>query len=90
MRISVATSHFEKDVRLLERRGKDMEKLTTVLSVLGSGKTLDPIHRDHRLVGSWTGCRECHLESDWLLIYKVEPNRIILVRTGSHADLFKL
>ena len=90
MRASVATRHFEKDVKLQQRRGKDIEKLKVVLSALEEGKTLDPIHRDHRLAGSWKGCRECHLESDWLLIYKIEGTEIIFERTGSHADLFKL
>lgn len=52
-------------------------------------KPLDPIHRDHKLIRKYKGRRECHIESDWLLIYKAEKNRIVFERTGSHADLFK-
>jgi len=52
-------------------------------------ETLDPIHREHKLIGDWKGRRECHIESDWLLIYKDDPDRIIFERTGTHADIFK-
>ncbi len=84
----VYTRQFEKDVRRMRRRGKEMEKLKLLLSCLVSGKLPDPLHRDHMLVGNWQGRRECHVEADWLLIYKPESERIVFERTGSHADLF--
>jgi len=90
MRVPVYSRQFERDVKRQQRRGKNLEKLKTILRTLLAGETLDAIHREHRLVGNWSGRRECHVESDWLLIYKVEANRIIFERTGSHADLFKL
>jgi len=55
---------------------------------LVAGEELDPIHRDHKLIGEFAGRRECHIESDWLLVYKVEAKTIIFERTGTHADLF--
>ena len=90
MRPPVFTRQFEKEVKLQQRRGKDIEKLKIVIRALAAEEMLDAIHRDHSLVGNWKGRRECHIESDWLLIYKIESNRIIFERTGSHADLFKL
>lgn len=56
---------------------------------LASGKALNPKHRDHNLVGKYNGRRECHIENDWLLIYKIEGDTIIFERTGTHSDLFK-
>ena len=68
---------FEKDVKRAKRRGKNLDKLKIVARTLLAGETLDPIHRDHRLIGNYVGRRECHIESDWLLIYKVEESRIV-------------
>ncbi|MBE0645841.1 MAG: type II toxin-antitoxin system YafQ family toxin [Bacteroidetes bacterium] len=84
----IYTRQFEKDIRRMRRRRKEMEKLKLLLSQLVDGKLPDPLHRDHLLIGNWQGRRECHVESDWLLIYKPESERIIFERTGSHADLF--
>lgn len=84
----VYTRQFEKDVKRAKKRGKDLEKFKAVAVVLLGEQALDPACRDHRLVGAWSGRRECHLESDWLLIYKVEPNQIVFERMGTHADLF--
>jgi mRNA interferase YafQ len=67
-----------------------MEKLKTLIRALAAGEMLGAIHRDHGLAGNWKGRRECHIESDWLLIYKLEGNEIVFERTGSHADLFNL
>jgi len=83
------TRQFEKDVKRCKRRDKDFEKFKIILHELVAGKQLDPIHRDHRLLGSYIGRRECHIESDWLLIYKIDEPRIIFERMGTHADLFK-
>jgi mRNA interferase YafQ len=84
----VYTRRFEKDVRRMARRGKNMDKLKILVRSLVSEEPVDPIHRDHKLVGNWAGRRECHVESDWLLIYKLDESRIVFERTGSHADLF--
>ncbi len=67
-----------------------MEKLKIIIRSLVVEEPLDAIHRDHKLIGNWKGRRECHIESDWLLIYKREERRIIFERTGTHSDLFRL
>jgi len=89
MYIPVYTRQFEKDVKLAKRRGKNLEKFKIIARTLLIGKPLDPIHREHHLIGNFAGRRECHIESDWLLIYKREPSRIIFERMGAHSDLFK-
>jgi len=85
----VYTRQFEKDIKRIKKRGKNPEKLKIILRSLISEEPLDPLHRDHQLVGNWKGRRECHIESDWLLIYKIEADRIIFERSGTHADLFQ-
>jgi mRNA interferase YafQ len=87
--IPAYTRQFAKDVKRLKRRGKNFEKFKIVARTLIDGETLDPMHRDHRLVGNHAGRRECHLESDWLLIYKIDERRCIFERMGTHSDLFK-
>ncbi|OGX27441.1 MAG: damage-inducible protein [Omnitrophica WOR_2 bacterium RIFCSPLOWO2_12_FULL_51_24] len=83
------TKQFSKDVKLAQRRRKNMEKLKMVVSSLIAGERLDPIHRDHKLTGDYMGRRECHIESDWLLIYKIHGDTIVFERNGNHSDLFK-
>lgn len=83
------TLQFKQDVRLMQRQGKDLEKLKRVLESLVKGEGLSPKYRDHVLVGQYKGTRECHLEPDWLLIYELAESEIVLVRTGSHSDLFR-
>ena len=85
----VYTRQFERDVKRIKKRGKGIEKLKIILRSLTAEEPLDPLHRDHKLIGNWKGRWEAHLESDWLLIYKTEPDLIIFERTGTHADLFK-
>jgi mRNA interferase YafQ len=85
----VYTRQFGKDVGRARRRGKNLEKFKIIARALVTGESLDPIHRDHRLVGNWVGRRECHIESDWLLIYKIDESRIIFERMGTHSDLFR-
>ncbi|MBW6485355.1 MAG: type II toxin-antitoxin system YafQ family toxin [Syntrophobacterales bacterium] len=80
---------FEKDVKRQLGRGKDMEKLKSVIRSLWRKEKLDSIYRDHKLAGNYYGCRDCHIESDWLLIYKYDENTLFLIRTGTHSDLFK-
>jgi mRNA interferase YafQ len=85
----VYTRQFERDVKRLRKRKRDLEKLKIVIRKLLAGETLSPRHRDHKLVGSFQGRRGCHIEPDWLLIWKVTPESIIVERTGSHSDLFR-
>ncbi len=83
------TGQFKRDYKLMKRRGKDMEKIRALMRKLASGEPLDARHRDHPLSGNCIGRRECHLEPDWLLIYKVDSVSILFERTGTHADLFE-
>ena len=84
----VYTRQFERDLKKVRKRGKNLDKLKIIVRTLLAEEALDPIHRDHKLIGNWQGRRECHIESDWLLIYKNEIDRIIFERTGTHSDLF--
>jgi len=84
----VYTKQFEKDLKRCLKRNKKMEKFKLVAESLLAGEKLDAIHRDHKLIGNFVGRREGHLESDWLLVYKVEEGRVIFERMGSHSDLF--
>lgn len=85
----VYARQFDRDVKRMQRRGKNLEKLKIIIRSLLAEEQLDPIHRDHKLIGNWQGRRECHIESDWLLIYKAEKIRIVFERTGTHSDLFE-
>lgn len=85
----VYTRQFEKDMKLAKRRGKNLEKFKIIARTLLAGQQLDSIHRDHRLVGNYVGRHDCHIESDWLLIYKIDSNLLIFERMGTHSDLFK-
>ncbi len=87
MRIPAYTNQFEKDLRRMQRRGQDVKKI--VMTALINEESLPERYRDHVLVGSYKGRRECHIEPDWLLIYKLVDDEIIFERTGSHSDLFE-
>lgn len=82
------TPQFRRDVKRLQRQGRDMEKLKVALRMLMGGERLAATYRDHVLVGQYKGTRECHIEPDWLLIYELGDTEILLIRTGSHSDLF--
>ena len=82
------SNQFKKDAKKLGKRGKDLDKLLDVVELLVSGKKLPAKLRDHALTGNWKGWRDCHIEPDWLLIYKMKPKELILGRTGTHSDLF--
>jgi mRNA interferase YafQ len=73
----------------MQKRGKDMNKFKEVVLKLLAGEVLEQRYRDHLLVGNFANRRECHLEPDWLLIYRFEDEKVIFERTGSHADLFE-
>ena len=85
-----ATRKFKKAVKQAVKRGKNSQKLKDVVDILAKGDNLAESYRDHPLFGNWAGHRELHIEPDWLLIYKIEEDILILdlVDTGSHSDLF--
>jgi len=89
MRHPIRTNRFKKDVALMLKRGKDGSKLAEIIRKLVAEEALDAKHYDHQLIGVFSGRRECHIEPDWLLIYKLDENDIIFERTGKHSDLFK-
>ena len=89
MRTPVYTKRFEKDLKRVLKRGCDPERIKTIMREPVERKTLDRKYRDHILIGNFKDRRECHIEPDWLLIYRIDEPRIIFERTGSHADLFK-
>lgn len=88
MRRVSQTHQFLRDVRRLRKRGKDLEKLRHVVKRLSEGRPLEKQFRDHLLSGIWQPSRNCHVESDWILIYTIDANELRLERTGSHSDLF--
>jgi len=83
------TTHFSRDLKRMRKRGKDLSKLREVVKQLAAGKLLDPRLRDHALIGQWQPSRDCHIESDWILIYTADEATLRLERTGTHSDLFK-
>ena len=83
------TSLFKKDYKRTQKRGYDMSKLRHVIDLLLNERPLPETYNDHPLRGQYVGSRDCHIEPDWILIYTVNENELILDRTGSHADLFK-
>ena len=85
----VYTKQFEKDVKRCHRRGKNLEKFKILARTLLAGHQPDAIHRDHKLTGNLIGRRDCHIESDWVLIYRIDGDYLIFERTGTHSDLFK-
>jgi len=87
MRLSQAT-HFKKDIKKMQKRGKDLAKLKAIVGLLLAEKSLPPKNKDHQLGGNWSGHRDCHIEPDWILIYKIFDDELRLERTGSHSDLF--
>lgn len=84
------TSQFKRDLKLAKKQGKDINRLFDVISTLAEGKKLDSKYRDHNLSGDYTGCRECHVEPDWLLVYEVMDHVLVLMiyRVGTHSELF--
>ena len=84
----LTTGRFERDLQHARRRGKNLDKLWAVVDRLLAGESLEPRHRTHRLSGQWARSWECHIEPDWLLIWHVRDDALVLIRTGSHADLF--
>lgn len=85
------TSQFKKDLKLAKKQNKDLGKLFEVIDILANGETLDAKYKDHSLTGNYRGTRECHVEPDWLLIYEIRGDVLVLLlyRLGSHSELFK-
>ncbi len=81
---------FRKDYKRIKKRGYDTKRLGDVIGMLASGKKLPAEYRDHSLSGNYKGCRECHIAPDWLLVYEIRENELLLylTRTGTHSDIF--
>lgn len=86
----VATNQFRKDYKQAMKRGLKIELLDDVIRLLAKGEPLPEKNRDHALTGNWVGHRECHIQPDWLLVYRIDNDVLVLTlsRTGTHADLF--
>ncbi|MFQ5544261.1 MAG: type II toxin-antitoxin system YafQ family toxin [Nitrospiria bacterium] len=82
------TKQFDRDLKKILKRGKDGQKIKSVIFKLINEENLEPKYKAHKLIGSYRGRRECHIEPDWLLIYKIDRKEIIFERTGTHSDLF--
>jgi mRNA interferase YafQ len=83
------TTQFKKDYKKIKKQNKDLSKLRVVIEKLVNQQTLESKYKDHQLTGNWKGHRDCHIEPDWLIIYQLTDNALILERTGSHSELFK-
>ncbi len=85
------TSHFKRDYKLALRRHLNVQLLDEAIEILAMGQTLPERYKDHDLSGNWAGHRECHIQPDWLLIYRIEDDILVLTltRTGSHSDLLE-
>ncbi|MCQ2087157.1 MAG: type II toxin-antitoxin system YafQ family toxin [Bacilli bacterium] len=86
----VLSNQFKKDLKLAQKRGLKLELLTEIVNKLSNQEVLPPKNRDHYLSGEYAGYRECHIQPDWLLVYRVEDEDLLLLlfRTGTHSDLF--
>jgi len=88
LRNLISGAQFRRDVKLAEKRGKDLSKLREAILLLVEGSALPARCKDHPLGGEWKHFRDCHIEPDWLLIYRIDGNDLHLTRTGTHSDLF--
>lgn len=86
----VPSNQFRKDLKLAKKRGLKLDRLQSVINTLAAQRPLDDKYRDHGLTGDYRGFRECHVEPDWLLIYRIAGDdlELFLFRTGTHSDLF--
>lgn len=84
------TNKYLNDLKLAKKQGKNLDKLDEIVDILAAGKQLEPKYKDHKLNGKYQGYRECHIEADWLLIYKKFDSILVLIllRTSSHSELF--
>jgi len=88
LRTPIYSTRFKKEYKQAQKRGLDLGIIDKIIVDLVNEVPLPPHNKDHPLVGNYIGCRECHVQNDWLLIYKIEGNEITFLRTGSHSDLF--
>jgi mRNA interferase YafQ len=89
MKAIYETGQFRKDFKKIKKQEKQIEKLKEIVGCLAEEKPLEPRHRDHALIGPLKGSRGCHVEPEWLLIYRTDAESLYLERTGSHGDIFK-
>ncbi len=84
----VLMNAFKRDLKSLVKQGKDISLLDDPIDTLAAGKTLDKKYKDHKLTGNWSGFREFHMESDWVVVYRIDEDEVVLVlvRTGSHDN----
>ena len=84
------SNRFKRDLKLIAKRGLDLSLLEDIVNKLASRQPLEPKNKDHALTGEYSGFRECHIQPDWLLVYRIEEDELFLFlsRTGSHSDLF--
>ncbi len=87
-RVVKPTGQFQRDIKLAKKQNRDIELLFDVVEKLANGERLDPKFRDHDLGGKWKGARECHIQPDWLLVYEIRNNVLVLNRAGTHSELF--
>ena len=88
MLIAVYTNSFKKDLKRVKKRGKNLNKLKDIIAKIVNGKPLPAKNKEHKLIGNYKDRWECHIESDWLLVYKVTSKEGIFVGNGTHSDLF--
>jgi mRNA interferase YafQ len=89
MRLPTYSGQFHRDVKRLKKRGKDLEKLKTLIELLLASQPLPPQYKDHPLKLNWAGYRDAHVEPDWVLIYSASAESVHLERTGTHEELFE-
>jgi mRNA interferase YafQ len=85
----IYSSQFKKDFKKIQSQGKNISYLETIIGTLLTKQSLDPKYRNHKLIGKWKNHRDCHIEPDWLLIYRITDDALYIERTGSHSELFK-
>lgn len=85
------TNQFKRDLKLAKKQNKNLDKLFEVVNILAEGGTLDAKYKDHDLSGNYKGTRECHIDPDWLLVYEIRDEVLVLMlyRLGTHSELFK-
>ncbi len=88
MRSPAYSGQFKRDLKTVQKRGKDMEKIKELMRLLLEGKPLEAKYQDHPLKGQWRSFRDAHIEPDWLLLYKINGDEVRFERTGRHTDLF--
>jgi len=88
LRTAHYTRQFKRDLKLAQKRRKDISKIKNVMALIVEEHVLAERHKDHPLAGNFVHYRECHIEPDWLLIYQLTPSEVCFVRTGTHSDLY--